>query len=85
MAKWRFAESAFKHGFKEKDFYEVLASRLLKLRSRRGLSDIYELYGRNFAGAYLFIVYRQRGEDRDIFHMSEMIEREKRFYRRYRR
>lgn len=85
MARWHFKESAFKHGFKEADFYEVLASRPLKLHSRRGLPGIYELYGRNFAGTYLFIVYRQRGEERIVFHMSEMTEGEKRFYRRYRK
>jgi len=85
MAKWRFKQSAFKHGFKETDFYEVLASRPLKLRSRRGLAGIYELYSRNFAGAYLLIVYRRRGEERIVFHISKMTEREKRFYRRYRR
>jgi adenylylsulfate kinase-like enzyme len=84
MARWKFAQSAFKHGFDEKDFYEVLVSRPLKLRSRRGLQGIYELYGRNFAGTHLFIVYRRQGQDYVVFHMSRMTQREKKFYRRYR-
>jgi len=42
-----FTESAHKHGFQEEDFYEVLESGPLKLRSQRGLEGIYELYGRN--------------------------------------
>lgn len=85
MARWRFTRSAFKHSFKEKDFYEVLASKPLKLRSRRGLQGIYELYGQNFAGVYMFIVYRRQGRDYVVFHISRMNQREKRFYRRYRR
>ncbi len=85
MARWKFRKSAFKHGFYEADFYEVLASSPLKVRSRRGLKGIYELYGQNFSGVYLFIVYRRRGKDFIVFHMSRMTDQEKRFYRRYRR
>ena len=47
-----FVESALKHGYGEEDFFEVLETSPLKLRSRRGLKGIYELYGRNYAGEY---------------------------------
>ena len=50
-----FAESAFKHGYGEEDFLEVLECGPLKLRSRRGLEGVYELYGQNYAGDYLHI------------------------------
>jgi hypothetical protein len=50
-----FAESAFKHGYDEEDFFEVLERGPLKLRSRRGLEGVYELYGQNYAGDYLRI------------------------------
>ena len=85
MVRWRFVESAFKHGFEEMDFYEVLASRPLKLGSRRGLKGVYELYGQNFVGAYLFIVYRRTNDESVVFHISEMTDREKKFYRRHRK
>ena len=75
-----FAESAFKHGYGEEDFYEVLESGPLKLRSRRGLQGVYELYGRNYIGDYLHIAYRQEGERCTVFHMRRMSLREKRLY-----
>jgi hypothetical protein len=83
--QWRFVESAFKHGFDEIDFYEVLASRPLKLRGRRGLAAVYELFGQNFAGTYLFMVYRRTKHEQVVFHMSEMTDGEKKFYRRHRK
>jgi hypothetical protein len=77
-----FVESAFKHGYEERDFFEVLETGPLKLRSRRGLESVYELLGRNFAGEYLHIAYR-REVDRDIvFHMRAMSPREIKSYRK---
>lgn len=38
-----FVESAFKHGYEEEDFFEMLEARPLKFRSRRGLAGVYEL------------------------------------------
>ena len=82
---WRFVESAFKHGYDEIDFYELLASQPLKLRSRRGLEGVYEVFGQNLAGTYLLMVYRRAEDEQVVFHMSEMTDREKRFYRRHRK
>jgi hypothetical protein len=53
-----FTTSAFRHGYTKQDFYEVLAADYLKIRSQRGLDDVYELLGRNLSGEYLHVVYR---------------------------
>ncbi|MGH7965130.1 MAG: hypothetical protein ACRERD_25525 [Candidatus Binatia bacterium] len=58
MAGAVFVSSAFRHGYTEEDFYELLAGRYIKIRSQRGLDDVYELLGQNLAGDYLHIVYR---------------------------
>lgn len=78
-----FTESAFRHGYDEEDFYEVLASKRLKIRSRRGLQTVYELYGRNYAGDYLHIAYRQEGTRTIVFHMRQVSQREKQTFRRH--
>lgn len=81
-----FASSALRHGYARLVFYELLAGRYLKIRSQRGLDDVYELFGRNLGGGYLHIVYRVlvdgglRG-----FHISRMTEKQKRRYQRYQR
>jgi hypothetical protein len=77
-----FVESAFNHGYQEEDFFEVLQRAPLKLRSRRGLKGIYELFGRNYAGEYLHIAYRREGGREVIFHMRAMSPREKQKYRK---
>jgi hypothetical protein len=79
-----FFESAFTHGYDEEDFFEVLASHPLKMRSRRGLEGVYELYGTNGAGDYLHIAYRRRRDETVVFHMRRMSLREKQLYRRNR-
>ena len=76
-----FVESAFKHGYKEDDFFEVLETGPVKLRSRRGLKGVYELYGRNYIGEYLHIAYRRDSNREVVFHMRAMTPREKRRYR----
>ncbi|MBI2350968.1 MAG: hypothetical protein HYV00_05745 [Deltaproteobacteria bacterium] len=81
-----FAPSAFRHGYTRQDFYELLAGRYLKIRSQRGLDDVYELLGRNLNGDYLHIVYRVLAAGRlRVFHISRMTERQKRRYQRYQR
>ena len=81
-----FAPSAFRHGYAEQDFYELLADHYLKIRSQRGLEDVYELLGRNLGGDYLHIVYRVLPDRRlRVFHISRMSEKQKRRYQRYQR
>ena len=81
-----FTDSAFRHGYTRQDFYELLAGEYLKIRSQRGLDEVYELLGRNLSGAYLHVVYRVL-PDRQLraFHLSAMTEAQKRRYRRYRK
>jgi hypothetical protein len=81
-----FTDSAFRHGYTKQDFYELLAGDYLKIRSQRGLDEVYELLGRNLSGAYLHIVYRVLPDRRlRVFHISAMSETQKRRYRRYRK
>jgi len=77
-----FVESAFKHGYEERDFFEVLEAGPLKLRSRRGLKNVCELLGRNYAGEYLHVAYRREVDREVVFHMRAMSPREIRSYRK---
>ena len=81
-----FASSTFRHGYTRQDFYELLAGRYLKIRSQRGLDDIYELLGRNLSGDYLHVVYRVLSGGRlRVFHISRMSGSQRRRYQRYQR
>lgn len=60
MDKVVFASLAFRHGYSEKDFYELLAGPYIKIRSQRGLADVYELLGRNLEGDYLHKVKNKK-------------------------
>ena len=81
-----FTDSAFRHGYTKQDFYELLAGEYIKVRSQRGLAEIYELLGRNLSGTYLHVVYRVLpGHRLRVFHMNAMSEAQKRRYRRYRK
>lgn len=86
MYEATFTPSAFRHGFSEADFYELLTGRYLKIRSQQGLPDVYELLGRNFAGDHWHVVYRMRERGHMVvFHMRRMTDRERRRYRRLER
>jgi hypothetical protein len=79
-----FADSAFRHGYTKQDFYELLAGEYFKVRSQRGLDEIYELLGRNLSGAYLHVVYRVLPDRRlRVFHMNGMTDTQKRRDQRY--
>lgn len=74
-----FAGSAFRHGYTKQDFYELLAVDYLKIRSQRGLDEVYELLGRNLSGSYLYIIVYRVLPDRRlrVFHMNGMTEAQK--------
>lgn len=79
-------DSAFRHGYTNQDYYELLAGEYLKIRSQRGLDEVYELLGRNLSGAYLHVIYRGLPDQRvRVFHINGMTETQKRRYRRYRK
>ena len=77
-----FVDSAFKHGYNEDDFFEVLETGPLKLRSRRGLEGIYELLGRTHSGEYLHVAYRREPNQDVVFHMRAMTSAERIRYRK---
>ena len=79
-----FVESAFRHGYRDEDFFEALATGPVKLRSRRGLEGVYELFGRNYAGDYLHFAYRREAERDVVFHIRAMTPSEKRRFRKIR-
>ena len=83
MARVVFVESAFRHGYTEEDFYELLAGRYVRDRSVRGFEAVYELLGRNFAGDYLHAVYRVLPDGRlRVFHLARMNDAQKRRYQK---
>jgi hypothetical protein len=86
MRRVIFAPSAFRHGLAEEDFFALLAGRYLKVRSQRGIEDVYELLGQTSEGSYLHVVYRViEGGRLRVFHMAPMTDRQKRRFRRTRR
>jgi len=52
----------------------------MKMRSRRGLKGVYEIYGRNYAGEYLHIAYRREKVREVVFHIRRMSVQEKRLF-----
>ena len=68
------------------DFTLLRQGEYLKIRSQRGLDEVYELLGRNLSGSYLHVVYRVLPDHRvRVFHINGMAEAQKRRYRRYRK
>lgn len=83
MTEVIFTESAFRHGYTEEDFYELLESRYRKTRSHRGLDSVYELLGRNRNGDYLYVIYRILSDGRFlVFHIARMNETQRRRYQK---
>ena len=83
MAELVFTSSASQHGYTQDDLQEILQSRYIKVRSQRGLSDVYEIFGRNFGEEYLHVVYRLLPDGYwRVFHMARMTPAHKRRYRR---
>ena len=83
MAELVFTASAFRHGYTQNDLQEMFQSRYIKVRSQRGVSDVYEIFGRNFGGDYLHVVYRLLPGGRwRVFHIARMTPAHRRRYRR---
>ena len=84
MERIEFADSAFRHGFDEQDFVEMLSRRYVKLSSQRGLAHVFEILGQNLAADYLHVVYRLLGNGKTIqvFHINKMTARQKRRFKR---
>jgi hypothetical protein len=85
MKEVLFAPSAVRHGYTEDDFYGILAGRYVKIRSQRGLDDVYELLGRSLHGDYLHILYRVLPDGRlRVFHIHRMTDAQRRRFQRLR-
>ncbi len=84
MQQVEFTPSAFRHGYGADDFYDLLARRYFKVRSQRGIDDVYELLGRNADGDYLHIIYRVVGGGAAlrVFHIGRMHDAQRRRFRR---
>jgi hypothetical protein len=79
MRKVEFADSAFRHRIHEEDFFELLSGKYIKLKSQRGIANIFELLGQNLAGDYIHVIYRIVPKENllRVFHMNRMTERQK--------
>ena len=79
-----FKEAAFKHGYKESDYSAVCSSPSLRIRSRRGYRNVYEIFGRNDAGDYLHVLVRIGLIEGDkvvmVFHINKMSDADRRYY-----
>ena len=56
--EFELTESAYRHGYDDADFAEMLRRRHLIVRSRRGRLAGYEILGRNVSGEYLLAAGR---------------------------
>jgi hypothetical protein len=80
--EFELTDSAYRHGFNDEDFAEVLRGRHLIVRCRRGKMIGYEVFGRNRGGAYLLAAGRVvqlpgRNVFR-VFHLDRMSAAERR-------
>ena len=79
-------DSAYRHGFSDEDFAEMLRGQHFVVRSRRGRTIGYEVFGRNKSGAYLLAAGRLVESLSDtifrVFHLARMSNAERRRFQR---
>jgi len=79
-------DSAYRHGYQDEDIREMLRGPHLVIRNRRGRRRGYEIFGRNFWGAYLLAAGRviEYGSKRvlRVFHINRMTGAERKRFRR---
>lgn len=79
-------DSAYRHGFNDEDVAELLRRKHLLIRSRRGRTAGYEIFGRNGAGAYLLVACRVVQSSGTkvlrVFHIDRMTDAERRRFER---
>ena len=80
--EFELTESAYRHGFGDEDFAEILRGPHLVIRSRRGRLVGYEIFGRNNSGVHLLAAGRVIQSDRwkvfRVFHVDRMTDAERR-------
>ena len=84
--EFELTESAYRHGFDDEDFGEMLRGPHIFIRSRRGKRAGYEILGLGGGGVYLLAAARVvQGEEKKrlrVFHVNLMTAAEKRRFRR---
>jgi len=84
--EFELTDSAYRHGFHDDDFAEMLRRRHLIIRSRRGKLVGYEVFGRNRGGIYLLAAGRivESGGTRRfrVYHLNRMTPTERRRFQR---
>lgn len=84
--EFELTDSAYRHGFSDEDFAEMLRGPHLMLRCRRGKMIGYEVFGRNKAGAYLLaagrLVESTIGATFRVFHLARMTDAERRRFQK---
>ena len=84
--EFELTESAYKHGYDDADFAEMLRGQHFVIRSRRGKMSGYEILGRNSAGEYLLaaarVVEYTGLKLLRVFHLNRMSGAEIRRFRR---
>jgi hypothetical protein len=84
--EFELTESAYRHGYDDADFAEMLRQRHIVIRSRRGRLAGYEILGRNAAGEYLLaagrVVELFDMKVLRVFHLNRMSKAEERRFRR---
>jgi len=85
--EFELTESAYRHGFHDEDFAEMLRGVHLVIRSRRGIRIGYEIFGRNVGGTYLLAAGRgvQSGSRSvfRVFHLDRMSDAERRRFQKW--
>jgi len=76
------SENLARHGVRENEVRECLASRHLRSRNPAGGKGTYLVVGKTAAGRYLEIVFEERGDCRWVFHAMTARERLARLFRR---
>ena len=84
--EFELTDSAYRHGYNDEDFAEMLRRTHLVIRNRRGRLAGYEIFGRNRAGVYLLAASRvveSRGvKILRVFHVNRMTQTERRRFQR---
>ena len=84
--EFELTDSAYRHGFHDEDFAEMLRGRHLVIRNRRGRMMGYEVFGRNHGGVYLLAagrVVESHGQTIfRVFHLGRMNAADRRRFKR---
>ncbi len=85
--EFELTDSAYRHGFADEDFAQMLRERHLIIRNRRGKLIGYEIFGQNGGGTYLVAAGRGVQSERStifrVFHLNRMTDAERRRFRRW--